>query len=223
MKISEQTFDIMKNFSSINSAMMFREPKILKTLSLAENIIGIYDTEEKFPEFQFYNSGPFMSIVNLFGLENIDFDFTDAGLIIKAGKENEVRIGYDDEDMIPKIGKLKKASNYKKAKDFDAEFKLTAEQINKIQKAANILGLPDMTVQIKSGKGFIAISDDEDPDSNSMKIKITEGKGDAEVNMMVKNLIILPGDYTISVMDDRMTKFKHKDLPLFYIVAAKAV
>lgn len=223
MKISQQTFDIMKNFSSINNAMMFKEAKVLKTLGLAENIIGIYDTEEKFPKFQFYNSAPFMSIVNLFGLDTIDFDFTDAGLIIKSGKENEVRIGYDDEDMIPKIGKLKKASAYKQATDFDAEFDLTAEQINKIQKAANILGLPDMQVKIKNGKGFIAISDDEDPDSNSMKIKIDKGKGTGEVNMMVKNLIILPGDYQISVADDRMTKFKHNDLPLFYIVAAKAV
>ena len=223
MKISQQTIDIMKNFAAINNAMMFTEPKILKTLSLAENIIGIYDTEETFPKFQFYNSAPFMSIVNLFGLDTIDFDFTDAGLIIKSGKENEVRIGYDDEDMIPEIGKLKKASNYKKSADVDATFELSADQINNIQKAANILGLPDMSIKVKKGNGFIGITDDEDPDSNTMKIKFTKGKGDAEVNMMVKNLIILPGDYIISVMDDRMTKFKHKDLPLFYIVAAKAV
>ncbi len=222
MKISAQTFDIMRNFAAINNAMMFTEPKILKTLSLAENIIGIYDTEEKFPNFQFYNSAPFMSIVNLFGLDEIDFDFSDQGLIIKAGK-NEVRIGYDDIDMIPKIPKLKKASAYKKAKEFDATFELNADQINQIQKAANILGLPDMQVKMSKGKGFIAISDDEDPDSNNMKIQIDNGKGTGEVNMMVKNLIILPGDYTISVMDGRMTKFKHKELPLFYIVAAKAV
>ena len=222
MKISNQTFDIMRNFAAINNAMMFTEPKVLKTLSLAENIIGIYDTEEKFPNFQFYNSAPFMSIVNLFGLDEIDFDFSDQGLLIKAGK-NEVRIGYDDIDMIPKIPKLKKATAYKKAKDFDATFELDADQINQIQKAANILGLPDMQVKMSKGKGFIAISDDEDPDSNNMKIEIDNGKGTGEVNMMVKNLIILPGDYTISVMDGRMTKFKHKELPLFYIVAAKAV
>jgi hypothetical protein len=220
MKIGKQTFEILKNFTAINNSIWVNEPTCLKTLSIAENIIGIYDTEETWPEFQLYNSVPFMSICSLYDLDKIDFDFGDNAVVIKTAGVRTT-IVYDDPDLIPKLGDLKEASVYKQFSDFDATFDLSSDQINQIQKAANILGLPDMTVKLTGGKGLITISDDEAPDTNNMKVAVKDGEGDCEVSMMVKNLQIVSGDYTVSVSSGKMAKFHHKKYPLFYIVAAK--
>jgi hypothetical protein len=205
MKIGKQTFEILKNFTAINNSIWVNEPTCLKTLSIAENIIGIYDTEETWPEFQLYNSVPFMSICSLYDLDKIDFDFGDNAVVIKTAGVRTT-IVYDDPDLIPKLGDLKEASVYKQFSDFDATFDLSSDQINQIQKAANIL---------------ITISDDEAPDTNNMKVAVKDGEGDCEVSMMVKNLQIVSGDYTVSVSSGKMAKFHHKKYPLFYIVAAK--
>ncbi len=219
MKISKTTFEIMKNFTAINNSLWVNEPQCLKTLSIAENIIGIYDTEETFTEWQLYNSMPFMSIVSLFDLKDIDFEFGEHAVVIKTAG-SRVTIVYDDPDIIPKLGNLKEAAVYKKFTEFNATFDLSSDAIQKLQKAANILGLPDMSVKMKEGKGIINITDQENPDSNTMKLAI-KGDGDCDVSMMVKNLQIVSGDYTVSVASEKLAKFHHVKHPLFYIVAAK--
>jgi hypothetical protein len=220
MEISQATIDIMKNFTTINNSIWLNEPQCMKTISIAENIIGIYDTEETFPEWQLYNSVPFMSLVSLFGLSKIDFDFGERAVVLKS-PGTRATVVYDDIDIIPKLGDLKASSSYKKYDDFSATFDLTTDKIGQIQKAANILGLPDMKVVMRDGKGLITINDDENPDSNLLKMAIV-GEGDCEITMMVKNLQLHTGDYSISVSSGVMSKFQHSKMAsLFYVVAAK--
>lgn len=219
MQISKQTFEILKNFTSINNSISVTEPSVLKTVSIAENIIGIYDCEETFPEWQLYNSVPFMSMVTLFELSKIDFDFTDKAVVIKS-PGSRITIVYDDPDLIPVLGDLKDSAVYKKFDNFDASFTMASDKIIQIQKAANIMGLPDMSVKLTDGKGLITIVDGENPDSNAMKVAIS-GEGSCDVTMMVKNLQLVTGDYNISVANNVMSRFHHVKYPLFYIVAAK--
>lgn len=219
MKISKKTFEIMTNFAAINNSLWVNEDMVIKTISIAENIIGIYDCEEEFPEWRLYNSVPFMSLVNLFELTNIDFDFGDKAVVLKTAG-TRATIKYDSAELITKLGDLKAASSYKKFDKFDATFSLTSKKIQEVQKTANILGLPDMTVKMKDGKGLITIVDEENPDSNLMKMAIT-GEGSCEICMMVKNLLLVDGDYNISVANDVLSKFHHAKEPLFYVVAAK--
>jgi hypothetical protein len=219
MEISKQTFEIMKNFASINSSMWVKEQHILKTISVAENIIGVYDTEETFPEWQLYNSLPFIAIVNLFERAKVDFDFGEKAVVLKV-PGTRVTIVYDSIDLIPKLDNLKEAAVYKKFDDFNASFDLTPEKISQIQKAANIMGLPDMTVKMKEGKGLITITDDEDPDGSIMKMAVS-GEGDCDITVMVKNLQVMSGNYKVSISSGVLCNFHHVKLPLFYIVAAK--
>jgi hypothetical protein len=73
---------------------------------------------------------------------------------------------------------------------------------------------------MRDGKGLITVNDDENPDSNLLKVALT-GEGDCDITMMVKNLQIYAGDYHVSVSSGITTKFHHGDMPLFYMVAAK--
>jgi hypothetical protein len=209
----------MKNFTTVNNSILVNEPSVLKTISVAENIIGIYDIEETFPNWQLYNSVTFMSMVSLFGLDAIDFDFQELCVVLKSPGARAT-IMYDSTELIPKLGDLKPSSSYKKYDKFNATFSLSSNKIGQIQKAANILGLPDMKIRMKDGKGLITINDDENPDSNLLKMAIS-GEGDCGITMMVKNLQIFAGDYNVSVSSDVLSKFHHDKMPLFYVVAAK--
>lgn len=219
MQISKETMEIFKNFGAINNSMSVTEPSVLKTMSIAENIIGIADVAEEFPEFHLYNSVPFISIATMYDVKNIDFDFQEKLVIIKA-KGTRTRIAYNAKDLIPILGNLKASEKYKAFDNFNANFDLTSDKVAMIQKAANILGLPDMTVKMKNGKGIINVTDDENPDSNDMKVAI-QGEGDCDISMMVKNFIVVNGEYTVKIADHMLAQFHHKKLPLFYIIAAK--
>lgn len=218
MKISKTTFEIFKNFTAINNSISVTEPSVLKTLSVAENIIGIFDCEEVFPVWHLYNSVPFMSMANLFDGE-VDFDFGEKAVVIKS-KGMRTTIVYDDPDIIAKLGNLKHSDTYKKFDKFNANFDLTSDKVGYIQKAANIMGLPDMTIKMTDGKGLITVVDSESPASNNMKIAIS-GEGDCELSVMVKNIQVASGDYNVSVANGTLSQFKHKKLPLFYVVAGQ--
>jgi hypothetical protein len=230
MKISQETFDVLKNFSTINNALAITEPNALKTLSIAENIIGIYDCPETFPEVaHIYNSVPLMSLVSMVGIERCDFNFGKDNLGIKVtynekdvNTVSKIDIRYDDADMIPILGNLKESSVYKKFSDWDASFTLPHVVIGWLQKAANIMGVPDMTVKMADGKGMITIVDSENPDSNTWKTAI-KGEGSCTITMMVKNMVVVDGVYTVRIANDKIGKFELNDSTLFYIVAAKQV
>lgn len=217
MQISKQTFDILKNFTSINNSISVTEPSVLKTLSFAENIIGIYDCEEVFPVWHLYNSVPFMSMSGLF--EDGDFDFGEKSMTLKA-KGMRARFVYDSPDIIQKLGNLKSSSSYKAFDKFDGNFDLTPDKVSTIQKGAMIMGLPDMAIKMTDGKGLITVCDGENPNSNTLKVAIV-GEGSCEVSIMVKNLQVISGEYNVSVSNGLLAQFNHKKLPLFYIIAAQ--
>ena len=158
-------------------------------------------------------------MASLFDLDKVDFDFAEKAVIIKA-PGSRVTILYDNPDLIPLLGDLKPSTTYKKFDNFNASFSMESDKINQIQKAASIMGLPDMSVKLTDGKGLIQIVDGENPDSNAMKVAI-QGEGSCDIVMMVKNLQLATGKYNISVADGTISRFQHEKYPLFYIVAAK--
>ena len=61
MKLSEQTIEILSNFSGINPNMVFKEGNTLSTISEAKNILASATIEERIPrEFGLYDLGEFL-------------------------------------------------------------------------------------------------------------------------------------------------------------------
>ena len=47
MELSDRTLNVLKNFANINSNIVFREGNVLKTISVAKNILAKVTLDER--------------------------------------------------------------------------------------------------------------------------------------------------------------------------------
>ena len=66
MKLSENTVNVLKNFSDINQNILVKEGDILNTMSTMKNIIGRAKVTESFDkEFGIYDLNEFLGVLSL--------------------------------------------------------------------------------------------------------------------------------------------------------------
>ena len=62
MKLSESTLSVLKNFSTINQSILFKQGKKLRTISVMKNILAEVTVEEEFPkDFGIYDLPQFLN------------------------------------------------------------------------------------------------------------------------------------------------------------------
>lgn len=217
MKLSKRTFEILKNFAIINNSIFFDEEGVIKTMSLAGNIIAVADIEEKIPTFGIWNLPEFLGTVSLFDLEQTEFEFEEKLVKIKCGRRSFKYI-YTSMDLLPCFGKIKPAEKYRVFDKFNSTFALSEDDISILRKASSIMKLTHIDVKLKDKTGIIRVSDDNASASNTFKIDI-EGDGDCEIAFNVDNLILVNGNYKVSVCDKKLIKFLRDDQKIFYFIS----
>jgi len=74
MKLSDKTLTLLKNFSSINQSILFKEGNSLRTISVMKNILAEATIEEELPkDFGIYDLNQFLNGLNLH--QNAELDF----------------------------------------------------------------------------------------------------------------------------------------------------
>ena len=74
MKISNDTRNIFKNFSTINSGIRVKSGNKLETISQMKNILAVATVDESFPQdFSIYNLPEFLGATSL--MTDPDFQF----------------------------------------------------------------------------------------------------------------------------------------------------
>ena len=85
--LSKKTLDVLKNFASINSSIVFRQGSTVRTISNAENILAKYTAEETFPvDFAIYDLSQFLSGITLFSDPQLEFANNDFVSIRGGGR-----------------------------------------------------------------------------------------------------------------------------------------
>ena len=75
MKLSDNTKEILKNFSEINPNLMITPGKEIKTISTMKNILATAGVEENFPQdIAIYDLSEFLGMLSLFNKPVFDFD-----------------------------------------------------------------------------------------------------------------------------------------------------
>lgn len=98
MKISTNTRDVLKNFSTINSGIRVKQGNKIETISNMKNILAVATISEEFPKnFAIYNLPEFLGTTSL--LEDPDFQFNDASLSI-ADDSSSLSYFYASEGMV---------------------------------------------------------------------------------------------------------------------------
>lgn len=142
--LSKTTLDVLKNYATINSSIVFRKGSTLRTISNAENILSQFTSEEVFPvDFAIYDLSQFLSGITLF--DNPQLDFSNDDFVRIAGARRSVKYYFSDPEITLKSAPEKNV-NFPGS---DIQFNLTAEDLVALQKASAVYSLPDLSFQSK--------------------------------------------------------------------------
>jgi len=224
MKISKNTISIFRNFSAIHESLVVDSGSSIVSISKERNIIAVYDPPEEFPDFGIFRLSEFLSGVSLFKLDDVDFIFKDKFVQIKY-ENNSIKYVFTDKDLIEYVDAVKPPEKYKGFDKFNSTFELSEDDIQRIKKSAGILFTgssfkTDVEIVSKDGSGTIKVQDEDDIMSNNFSVNI-ETEGDCNITFNVDYLIMLRGDYSVSVLNKKLIKFAHKTLPLIYLISPR--
>ena len=213
MKLSDKTIKLLKNFSSINQSILFKEGSKLRTISVMKNILAEATVDEEFPrDFGIYDLVQFLNGLDLH--ETPDLDFTkDEYLVIKEGK-NSAKYIFADPTVI--ISPPEKPLSLPTE---DVCFVLKSQQLEKLKKASYVYALPDISAIGENGVVKLVARDKKNDTSNDFSIVVGDTDKEFVFNFKEENLKIIPGTYNVVVSSKLLSKFTSEDYDLTYYIA----
>ena len=213
MKLSDSTLSLLKNFSTINQSILFKQGNKLRTISVMKNILAEATITEELPQdFGIYDLGQFLNGMGLHQSPELDFT-NDNHVVIKEGKMRS-KFFFADPNVIitPPEKPIELLSE-------DVTFELSTDQLDKLLKAASIYQLPDLSVVGGDGVVKVLVRDKKNDTSNDFSIVVGETDATISFNFKVENIKILPGTYGVVVSQKLLSRFSAKNHDLTYWIA----
>ena len=218
--LSKKTLDVLKNFSNINSSIVFRKGSTVRTISNAENILAKFTGEEVFPtDFAIYDLSQFLSGISLFNDPQLEFTSSDF-VSIRGGRQS-AKYYFSDPEITLKSAPEKNV-NFPGA---DLQFNLSGEDLIALQKASAVYGLPDLTFQSEEGLDTIKLilRDKENDTSNTYDLTVAgTSTGTYSLDVKIDNIRVLPGDYSIKVSKALISEWTSENYDLTYYIALES-
>lgn len=215
MKISKETFAILRNFASINQSILFKPGNMIRT-AVTGDVKDFYATatvEETFPvECALFDLKRFRECASLF--DDPDFNFGETYMTISDSK-NSFRYTYCDQNIIDVPNYEKKIS----IKNPLVVFELKYEQIKMAIDASNILTLQHVVISSDGGVISMTAFDDQNKSSDTFKVTICEGVecNDFTSKYSIEKLRrLIDADYTVTISTQVLSEFK-SDLVTYHV------
>ena len=216
MELSENTLNVLKNYSGINPNMMIRSGNTIKTISEARTVLSTAVVDADFPkDFGIYDLNEFMGVLSLVDTPRLKFEDEYVVVNDSTGR-SKVKYFYSSEDTLTTPQKDITMP------DADVNFTLTNDTLNRLKKAASTLGHSEISISGKDGVLSLSVVDSQNMTSNAFSIDIDgEFDNDATFNFILStnNLKILPGDYTVEISKKLISQFSHTSLDVKYWIA----
>jgi hypothetical protein len=213
MKLSESTVSLLKNFSSINQSILFKEGQKLRSISVMKNILVEANVAEEFPkDFGIYDLNQFLNGLSLHSSPDLDFD-NDQYVVIKEGRSRSKYFFADPSVIVaPPEKEITLPTE-------DVCFQLTSQQLEKLKKAASVYQLPDISVIGEAGVIKLVARDKKNDTSNDFSIIVGETDTDFVFNFKEENLKIVPGNYDVVVSEKLLSRFQNQNIDVTYYIA----
>lgn len=213
MKLSDKTLTLLKNFSSINQSILFKEGNCLKTISVMKNILAEAKIEEEIPkDFGIYDLNQFLNGLNLHKNAELDFQ-NDSYVVIKEGKSRSKYFFADPNVIVtPPDKDIALPSE-------DVCFLLDTKELDKLLKASSVYQLPDLSVVGEAGVVKLVVRDKKNDTSNEFSVIVGETNEVFTFNFKVENIKIIPGNYEVVVSSKLLSRFKNTGFDVTYWIA----
>ena len=213
MKLSDKTILLLKNFSSINQSILFKQGTRLRTMSVMKNILAEATIDEELPkDFGIYDLNQFLNGLSLHQSPELDFA-KDEHVVIKEGKMRSKYFFADPSVIVsPPEKEITLPSE-------DVSFSLASQQLEKLKKAASIYQLPDISAIGDGGVVKLVARDKKNDTSNDFSIVVGETDKQFVFNFKEENLKIIPGSYDVVVSSKLLSRFTAQNYELTYYIA----
>ena len=209
MKLSNETKEVLKNFSTINQNLVIKQGSNISTMSAMKNIIAKSKVTEKFPkEIAIYDLNEFLAALSLF--ENPELDFKDDFVLITEGNK-ALKYWYSDPSVVTTPQKEITMPSV------EISYKLSSSTLSEVQRAAAVIGAPDMLLE----NGKLKVTDKKNSTANDYETPLDVDENDAEYKFWfkVENLKIIPGTYDVEMSSKKISRFKNTSVDVEYFIA----
>lgn len=221
MKISKETLDILKNYSTINSNIIIPEGNEIATLSPMKNIMSLATVTETFEnEIAIWDLNKFLGTISLY--ENPIFEFNEDHVIIsEENGKTRTKYRYAESQLIQRVTQRVKMD------DVVVSFELRNKDLSQVLRAASVLQLPDLAVRTsESGDSIELVAlDSKDSTCNTYSVDLGELPNDGhdfEFFFKTENMKMLPGDYNIEISKKMVCQMKNQNSDLAYWIALES-
>jgi hypothetical protein len=218
MKLSEDTVNVLKNFSSINQSLQFKSGNTLRTLSPLKTIFVEATVTENFPkEFALYDLNKLLAKVSLYKEAHLSFDDDKLNISTENKKKSDF-IKY----CSPKIIVVPPEKSISIGTP-DCSFSISQEDLDWMKRSAGISSSPNFIFESDGETIRFIATDVKDDSSDQSKIEIGTGDGTKfRVVMKVENFKLMEGSYDVAIAKKGLAQFKHKSIPIVYYIAIEA-
>lgn len=215
IKLSNETFDILKNYASINSNILVNPGNKISTISPIKNILSEAEVSENFEvSFGIWDLPKFLGTFSIF--KDPELEFYEKYVLISNGYSS-IQYYYSDPKLL--TVPTKKINMPK----IDLSFSISKDEIQELKKAASILGVSDLTIENnESDDLLIKVHDKKDKTSNSYVLNIETEKqfiGNFSLNFVIENLKLIPDDYTVDISSNIVSRFSSSNRNICYWIA----
>jgi len=216
MKLTQKTFQILRNFSSINQSIFITQGNLIKTISPMKTIMAHAKVQEMFPrEFGIYDLNQFLGVVSLFDEPTIDFDT----YYLTISSEDRARSNYFYADksmiVIPPEKDLE-------LPDTPIKFAISDKVLKSVQQAANVLQLPEIVVKGDGNTISVRAMNTGNSTSNSFYYEVGRTNKVFSMVFKVENLKIMLGSYNVTISSKGVSNFESTDGNLKYWIVTEA-
>lgn len=193
MNISNDTVNILKNFSQINKSIVINPGNELATLAVTKNILATAKVKETFDsKICIYDLPEFISTFTLFKSPEFDFSNQDFMVITDKGTKTSTQFFYADPSVITTAPEKKI-----EIPSVDVEFTISDSDLDTLFKASRIHNVPDLCL-VGDGKSMrMVVKDKKNDTSNNFSMEMGETDKVFSFYFKVENMKLLPGNYNV--------------------------
>ena len=211
MKFDTRALQILRNFSTINQSMVFKEGNELKTIAQSKSIFATAKIEATIErDFGIYDLPQFLSAITAF--ENPELTLGENSVTINVGKE-KLNFVYSDTSLI-----VAPPSKEMKLPSVDIEFELNSDTLARVQKLLGTLNLPEISIMGDGSSIYMAACNSKNSGDSSYKVEVGDTDKEFAMYFLAENINLLPGDYKVEVCNKGISQFTAEDVTYWIAV-----
>ena len=220
MNLSNETVSVLKNFSTINQNLVIKKGSNISTMSAMKNIIASAEVKEKFPvDFAIYDLNEFLAALSLFEKPDLDFHEDFVVMTENGSTGKSLKYWYSDPSVVTSPTKEITMP------ESEVSFTLENNMLVNVQKAAAVIGAPDMALEAMSvGKALLKVTDKKNSTANDYAVGVDVTNEDGKdlpykFWFKVENLKLLSGTYDVALSSKNISHFINSSVNIHYWIA----